>query len=198
MSPTAPFLAPERDTAFKDGRPKAGGTTFYTLPGVPIHGTHTWTGGMASNEDHYFPLFVDTPIVVDQLAMEITTSSAGNGRMGLYRGDTDWQPVGGPLADSGDISTNSTGIKTYTPGTPIFLPRGPYLAVYCQSSTATMWATLGSGPGGIVPSSTIQGCSQIYASRTYAAFPTPGTAWTLNRTSGDGLWYAMVLRVSVP
>ena len=206
MSPVSPFLAPDRDGAFKPGRIKAGGgTIYYTLPGATASGAST-TGGVTDGHgtDYYTPFFCDAPIVVDQMAFEVTTLSSGkNMRVGIYRADTDLQPTGAPLADSGDISVGTTGVKTYTPGTPLLLPRGRYLTVHNNDdNTATLlvrayfFGYCGSGLPTTLAASYIQ---RLTVARTYAAFPTPGTPWTTVASGTTaGFNAAVLLRVSTP
>lgn len=192
--PTAPFLAPERDEAFKDGRPKSV-ASFYSLPGVSVSTVNTISPNTGS--DYYYPYWVRTPIIVDQLALEVTSTSAGNVRVGLYVADADLQPIGAPLADSGDISTATTGEKTYTPSTPIYLRRGRYLGVLNCSATPIFRCFRGGGGlrTGLGVSPIV---SEIYVSRAYAAFPTPGTAWNTTTGNAVGFNYVPVLRVLVP
>lgn len=203
MSPQAPFLAPERDGAFKRGRPKKSGTSYISLPGVsPIS---VATGAPADfNADCYSPLFTETPILVDQLLAEVTTLSSGkNFRIGLYVADTDWQPVGAPLADSGNISMTTTGVKTYTPGSPVLIPRGRFLSVINSGDDVGVSAfrvVRGVPAGGhifdTIGSSPLAGI--FYVTRTLAAFPTPGTAWTTTVASTTPHTHMVFLRVSSP
>lgn len=199
--PTAPFIAPERDESHVLGRPKQGSTAYYSIPGV-IGVNDQSTTAVTSGTDTYWPMYVRTPIVVDQLAFEVTTLAAGqNARVGLYRADRDWQPISAPLADSGSISLATTGVKTYTPGTAIFLQRGRYLSVinYDGGSPAFRGA-----PGAVefFANDTL-GAGSLYlrnytVTRAYAAFPTPGTAWTTITNGASPSLYMIWLRVSVP
>jgi len=177
------------------GRPKLSGETYYTTPGMGS--TVASSTSLGINTDFYFPTYVATPIVVDQLAFEVSTAVAGNTRIGLYAADRDYQPVGGPLADSGDISTAGLGVKTYTPASPIALPAGRYLTVL--NSTVAPGVRIITGPTfGI--SSTI-GASPAFESgsvaRTYAAFPTPGSLWTAGNIGNSGR-HPIFLRISQP
>lgn len=201
--PLAPFLAPERDNAFKRGRGKGGGTTFYTVPGVAFNAVPL-TSSLGQNSDRYSPFFVDSPIVVDQLAFEVTTGAALNVRVGIYPADTDWQPAAGaaPLADSGSISVAATGVKTYTPGTAVYLPRGRYLSVITASANgSSVRAMIGSPPGAPLETALSSTPFETYfiASRAYAAFPTPGTAWTSTlSTDSPGPYHIVVYRITQP
>jgi hypothetical protein len=201
---SSPFLVPERDRAFRRGRPKSA-TNYYTIPGAVAVSAAVQGGVTSNNYDHYAPFYVDAPITVDQLAAEVTTNTSGkNMRIGIYAADTDWQPIGAPLADSGDLSIATTGVKTYTPGTPITLPRGRYLTVQ-NNDDNTFNVSLQNWPS-YVPGTTSWGTSlsTIYCRgwvvpRTYAAFPTPGLAWTTATTTGQpGMYVQVVLRVTAP
>jgi hypothetical protein len=200
--PNAPFLAPERDQSFKLGRAKAGGTPRFSLPGFLSTGTATLI--LNADQDRYCPAFFQTPAVVDQLAIEVTTNTASTVRIGIYAADTDLQPIGAPIMDSGTIDCSTTGVKTYTPGTPVYIPRGRYLSVLNSSATppsVRMWR------GHLVGSSSLLvalGASpygeQWSVARTYAAFPTPGTAWTADTgvTGSSGVAAIVVWRISGP
>jgi len=197
--PTAPFLAPERDNAFKRGRAKGAGVTYYMVPGISF--VATTTPAFIQHRDIYAPFFVDTPLVIDQAAIDVTVNQTGNARLGLYLADADWQPVGAPLLDSGDISTATTGVKTYTPGTPLYLPRGRYLSVV--NTDAATPATVNGWRGAIVTtvSTTAFGncVFRLSVGRTYAAFPSPGTAWdTIAVAATVGIAHYVLYRVSTP
>lgn len=176
--PNAPFIgANRRDDSYSYGRPFiTGGTNYYFWPGT-LFSTST-NASYTANTDWYAPLRIRTPFVFDRVAGEVTVTGA-NLRWGMYRADLNFQPVGPPLFDSGSIATGTTGVKTYTPGTPVFVEAGRYLTVvntdtacnlreFRDATDAIMDPSLGSGayPG------------RFSVSRTYAAFPTPGTAWT--------------------
>lgn len=176
----APFLAPERDGSLSVGRAKDNSAvTAYTIPGLSITTTGSFTD--AVNTDYYGRVWLEKAAICDQLAFEVTTLTGGaNIRVGLYRADQDWQPLGAPLADSGDISAGSTGVKTYTPSPAIYLARGRYLTALNTSAggpqvrafrgafrAAMLDTTLGTSPS----------WSRLSVSRSYAAFPTPGTKW---------------------
>jgi len=202
---TSPFLAPSRATDARIGRGKvSGGATYYSLPGVALVSMTTWGANAGTGKDYYHPLFLNAPVVCDQLAVEVSTLEAAvNCRIGLYRADTDWQPVGAPLMDSGDISLATTGVKTYTPGTPVYLAQGRLLSVITTNSagTAAFRSFRGSTPdlGNIsesVGSSPMR--SDLRATRVFGALPTPGQAWTISASGSTGMDYVVLLRLSAP
>lgn len=195
----APFLAPERDEALPFGRPKRAGETYYCVPGVGFESIAASI--TAAGVDFYEPWFTLTPIVIDQLAIEVLTASAStNVRIGFYRADRDWQPLGAPLVDSGSISSASTGVKTFTPGTPIHILRGRYLSIRnCDSAAVDFRAYRGVRPNAGLDSAlgaTI--LSTMRVTRAYAAFPTPGTAWDTEGLAPTPQQYTIVYRLSVP
>lgn len=198
---TSVAYIPTRAGVLSMMRPKSsGGTVYYAIPGVSLN--NTTASSTTGNTDFYMPFFVATPVVVDQLALEVATLEAGtNARMGLYAADRDCQPWGPPLADSGDISMATTGVKTYAPSTPIYLEPGRYLTVYNHSGTGT--ATL-RGTTAVIPmtgmNTTLNGASirEMSVARAYAAFPSPGTKWD-TVTTGTGTFRCLVfLRLSAP
>lgn len=177
------------------------GTNYYVLPGVAFtNGAASGAYGFNTNNDTYFPHYTWTPLVVDQLAAEVVTLHAANNfRMGVYLADKDMQPMGGPLADSGDISTATTGVKTYTPGTPFVIPRGPFLTVInTTSGTLAMRAMRATGlMNGVDTTNLGQPVRAMYGARTYAAFTSPPTAWaTADSNSTTIFGYPVYLRVS--
>ena len=198
--PTAPFLNPSRDELQASGRGARSGETYLTLPGVYLIATSTFTTTI--NTDVYHAIRVESPIVVDQLLMEVTAGAVGNARIGLYRADRSWQPIGAPLADSGNIDVSANGVKTYTPGTPVFLARGRYLTVFNTSVEHAVRIYRGDVLGMTAIDSTL-GATALFADvevgRTYAAFPTPGTAWsTQGASQGVPSAHIVFMRVSAP
>lgn len=194
--PIAPFLAPERDEAFRIGRAKRSGTTHYCIPGLQVNGQTTFS--LTSGTDQYFPWRNETPIVIDQLACEVTAAAGTNFRIGFYVADADWQPIRGPLADSGNLSSASTGVKTYTPATPIYVPRGRYLSIINADAGPTFRAWRG-GLTAIYSSLGANGTViDMEVTRAYAAFPTPGTAWTIENIGAGGFTHPIVYRVLAP
>lgn len=196
---TAPFLAPHREPRLALARFKtSGGTTYYNIPGIVFTGDST--AAQSSGVDQYQPWWTPSPIRISKLAFSVSTSHASNARVGFYAADRDWQPVGPPLADSGDISVSSTGIKTYTPGTPIFCPPGRYVSVSNCSGTPAFRAWFGwPAIHGFTLSTTSFTNRITYprVTRSYAAFPTPGTKWTTTSdASGTYLDYWVAYEVT--
>ena len=199
--PTAPFLAPERDDSFKVGRPDAAALDFYYVPGVTFTGASAAATILTADQDWYAPFYCDTPTVIDRLAFNCTALvAATNARVGIYAATVNWQPIGGPLLDSGDISTATTGIKTYDPSTPLYLPRGRYLTVINSNGAPSIFrypgALINNGPQSSFGASGF--AARYTVTRTYAAFPNPGTAWTAVDSGSDPCRYPVLMRVPNP
>lgn len=197
--PNAPLLAPDRDTAWPVGRAKGGGTNYYEIPGVVVVGTITFA--MSLNTDYLFPFWAASPLLIDQVAFEVTSAVAStNVRGAVYKADRDHQPVGAPLLDTGDISSAATGVNTYTPGTAVFLPRGRYLSVINSDGGPTLRAYRGSAGASYLDTGLSNTTLSNYqVGRSHAAFPTPGTAWTSATTlTSSGFFHPLVFRVSGP
>ena len=186
--PNAPFLAPERDSSWAMGRGKDAGV-YASLPGVtPSAAAQTSTG--MNGPIWYTRFYCAAPIVVVSTQLEVTTlEAATNMRMAIYSADTSWQPTKLWL-DSGDVSSATTGVKTYTPGTPILLPRGRYLTGFQSSGSVAGVRCIPTtvAHAGILITAAM-GASLSGTPRvtfTYGAFTDPGTAWTGVTTSSSG------------
>jgi hypothetical protein len=191
----APFLAPERDGPAKVGRAAKSGTDYGVVPGATMIGQGT-SGALSSGTDYYTPWVASSPIVIDRLISEITTGAGTNFRMGFYAADSSWQPVGAPMADSGNLDAASTGVKTYTPGTAIYVPRGRYLSVVNCDGAAALRVVR----GGLSGLDTSLGVNPVFTfmvvTRAYAAFPTPGTTWTTPIGGSNGTNHLVIYRVT--
>jgi len=177
------------------GRPARVGETYYSIPGTGIFSASSTA--LVVNTDFYFPIYVTTPVVVDQLAFEVVTPVAGNTRIGLYAADRDWQPVGGPLADSGDISTAVSSVKTYTPASSIALPAGRYLTVMNHAVLPAVRVIFVNSIGIQSAIGASPAIKHFRVSRTYGAFPTPGTNWD-TAASDVNAHHPVLLRISQP
>jgi len=187
-----PFITPTRSQEIKVGRPKVDTANYYTIPGV--FSTDQAPSTISANTDYYAPWYTPTPIGINELAFELTTGSgSGNIRIGVYAANDNWQPVGNPLLDSGDIPVQTTGIKTYNPGFIVF-PPGRYVSVLnCSASVALMLRTASPSQN---PVESGQFLVNFSVGRTYAAFPTPGTAWTSAAGSSTPGYHYIVYQVS--
>jgi len=84
------------------------------------------------------PFPVQATMVIDQLAIEITTPGAAGSfcRFGIYRGNPTSVNPSTLLVDSGDLSSATIGNKTFTPGTPLTLTPGLYFTAFSTNSAS--------------------------------------------------------------
>jgi hypothetical protein len=183
------------------GRPQPAGGGYFNIPGS-VPGANQTSTFFGIDTDWYAPWYTPTQITIDQLAFEVTIAGAGGSvvRIGFYAADTNWQPTGAPLADSGDINTQSTGVKTYTPGSAIVVPAGRYLSVYNSGvSDPQVTAFRSMVPGAWSINASLRSQRNWRVTRAHAAFPNPGTAWDTVTQDDGGTTYAQVAyRISVP
>jgi hypothetical protein len=177
-------------TLVKSGLAKiSGGATQWGIPSNTGF-TNVGTSALNVNEVRYIPIRVDYPVTLTAWELEVTTGPASNAnlRLGIYAADTNLQPTGAPLYDSGSVAVASafTGVKTAT-GLSVSLSPGIYLvALNCDvamtvrtftSGTPMVAAALGATPF----------IQRVTATQTFGAYPNPGTAWTATNASASGL-----------
>lgn len=158
----------------------SGGAQQYGVPTRSLF-TSQSTSTLNINEDRYIPFFVDYPVTLNAWQLEVTTGPTGaaNLRVGVYLTDTNMQPTGAPLYDSGSVAVaqSFTGVKTAS-SLSIALNPGVYLAVI-NCDTAMTIRTILTGTNVVAANLGTNAFVQRFAvSRSYAAFPNPGTAWT--------------------
>lgn len=178
------------------GRATISGVVCYNMPGVVLTATSTYA--TLPNTIVYDMFWVESSIVLDQMAFNVTTGPAGasNMRIGIYNADVNWQPTGAPLVDN-EIAVDIafTGIKTQA--ISLTLPRGRYLIARNTDGSFTMrtwrgWpANLGVDPA-LNATNIISGG---YIANAYGVLPVSPVAWTAGLFGGD---HPILLRVSTP
>jgi hypothetical protein len=172
-------------------------TTRYAY-GVPnAHLASQNTQSATINTVYYAPFEVTAPITLDAMAFNLNAAPAagGNVRLGVYAADSNLQPTGAPLFDSGDvaITTGTTGV-VLKQGTAVTLQPGVYLSAFNTGTAVTLRVPV----GGIANITTTMGASMyvstLSAAQTQGAFPSPGTAWTARGTSATGTFHLAVMR----
>lgn len=179
------------------GRPIIAATTYLTLPGVSI--STTATTAQAANQVKYYPIYVTTPITIDQLSLEVTSAGAGGttARMGIYHADINWVP-GALIADSGTVAVDSTGVKSAA--VAVTLAPGRYLLCFNSDGAPTLRCARGN-LGNTVLLPTLGANPALFSMRgtqTYGAFPATGTAIDTVAGNTVGFDYVVFPRVSTP
>jgi hypothetical protein len=152
------------------------GLSRYSVAGLAT-ATALTTGAPAVGTLRAFPWVAPAkPGTINQLAFNVTTLLAGNGRIGLYRnaGQGNLYPAA-LVADSGDISTVTTGVKTFAIS-HTYEPGALYWLTYESSAAATLRCLAVGGCLAIHGLDTGLGTAPgvgISVARTYGALPTP-------------------------
>lgn len=182
------------------GRLKASGTAHPCIPGCEFQSNSTQA--IIANQVRYNGFIVDTPITLDRLVAEVTsTGTATVIRMAIYNADTDWQPTT-LVVDGGTIDATSATAQSVTINT--VLQPGRYITALNADGSATLRSWRGDGTRGgwgIAPA--LGAGSQntiVTATQTYGAFPSPGTAYISGGVVAGNTppTHVMLVRVSAP
>ena len=119
----------------------------------------------SANRAIYTPFEIDQAVSVTAMYFEIVLAGAGNAEIGIYNSAGVKQG-----ASSGAISTNTAGIKTYTPGTLIALARGRYFLGIATDGVLAQFRRY-QGAGAVANVRAMAGLKQ-----QAAAYPLPATA----------------------
>lgn len=104
--------------------------------GIPLA---SLSAPIAANFNYYFPFVVEEPISLTKAATEVTAAAPASSKLSVavYAADANYQPVGAPLADFGEQLIDSLGVRTWTLGAPVALPRGRYVCLQRASGAAS-------------------------------------------------------------
>lgn len=192
---TSPIIIPTRERGWGTARSHNGSIQDAVIPGVVVVSVSAQP--LVVNRDEFAPWRIYSPIKIDQLLSEVTVTGGTNFRMGLYAANEKWQP-GKLLIDSGNLSSASTGVKTYT--TAVILPPGRYLSVINSDGSPTFRVYMGVMESHPVISS-LGPVAILNAggdARTYGAFPNPATQQvgdTDTNSASAGWWHIVAYRL---
>lgn len=181
-----------------EGRGYYNTTTLLSLPGA--RGVSDSTKAINANKVFYAPIIVTTPIVIDQVVLEVTVA-AGAGekaRVGIYAADINWQP-GALQVASAEIAIDAIAVVT-TDITETTLQEGRYLIALTVEGNAT-FTTMKTTLDVIGYKTTLGGTpcrDSVYVNKAYAALADPGTAWDSVTSSSNPAWHAVWLRIKTP
>jgi hypothetical protein len=116
--------------------PRPPGVTEYQVP-YAVGATAAGTLALTASRVYWIPFTVPRKVSITQLAINVTTASAGTHYVGVYASDYYWQPTGAPLV-SVSFYTSSTGVKTST--VSLVLQPGVYWFAWAAGSAATVRA----------------------------------------------------------
>lgn len=117
--------------------PKPPGINDYVIPYV-IGSTALTTLALTFNRIYWIPFVVKNPVNITEIAINITTASAGNHQIGIYNANNLLQP--NQLIFSTTFNAGIIGIKAYVFTTPLKLQKGIYWFAWWAGSAATVRA----------------------------------------------------------
>lgn len=139
----------------------------------PTTGTALTTGAIVANRLYAIPFVVPKQIKIDRIAINVTTNSTGNARLGIYDDSGSLYPTR-LIIDAGEITTSTTGVKSITLSNLVLMPGLKWLVVVGNGgptlrsfAVASMLPVMGFAS--TLPTAANLG---LYVSFTYAALPT--------------------------
>ncbi len=181
-----------------EGRGLYGGVYLYSIPG----GTAWRPGTVALNANrlHYVPIYVRTPITIDQVIIEVTgAAGAGNmGRIAIYEADVNWMP-GALVVASAEFAIDAA-VVVVTNIVATTLQEGRYLiGLNLEANVTLRSAEYGLPYMGFDPGlSASHNILIVFVAAAYGALPDPGTAWDTVVTGASGIAHPVWLRVLTP
>jgi len=154
----------------------------------------TGTQSLNGNQTYYEPFEVTAPITVDMYAFEITSTTASTVRTAIYAADSNAQPTGSPVGDSGAITVSATAAAYTKQITPITLQPGMYVKAVNSTATIIFRTQRGGvtyGSAGVT-SNPVRSLFRVASTMT-GAYST-ALAWNLSTGSNVGPVHALMLR----
>ena len=133
----APIPSSSIQTIYSGFPPKPPGYNDYVVP-YAVAGTGPTTLTLTASRTYWIPISVNVPTRITQVAINVTTASAGTHYVGIYDANAQYQPYQRIIQWSFD--TSSTGVKTSTTGLPLTLQPGVYWIAWAAGSGATVRA----------------------------------------------------------
>ena len=116
--------------------PRPPGVTEYQVP-YAVDATAAATLALTASRVYWIPFVVPRKVNITQLAINVTTASAGTHYVGIYASDYYWQPTGSPLV-SASFDASATGVKTAS--VSLILQPNVYWFAWAAGSAATVRA----------------------------------------------------------
>lgn len=150
----------------------------------------TGSGFSPVDQVNYSPFIPHRDVSVSELAFEVTTAAAvgATARIGLYDSISQLAP-GALLASSGDIATDSTGVKTFAPASAVSLVGGQvyWIAWAAKDDVPTCRAMQGNESYGSLGAGTA--ANALTGTLQVKALETLGGGWsTLPDPAGSVSW----------
>lgn len=167
------------------------------LPGVIL--TATQSQKPSASTIHYQPFFVEYPITVTEviLNVSIVSSAGGKVRGSMYYMDTSLQP-GALISDLGEYDVAAGTGKVSKTGLSITLTRGLYLLALHTDAAATQatfsgWRGISVWTPAPIGKTNWQFIYQYTVGTAYAAAANPGAKWNTVATSSSPFIYYFLM-----
>jgi hypothetical protein len=121
---------------FHSFTPRPPGIVEYQVP-YAVGATAGTTLALTANRVYWIPFTVPRKVNITQLAINVTTASAGTHYVGIYASNYYWHPTGAPLV-SVSFDSGSAGVKTENVN--LILQPGVYWFAWAAGSAATVRA----------------------------------------------------------
>jgi len=155
--------------------PKPPGINDYVVPYI-VNGVALTILTLTSGRTYWIPLMVNKKVQLTEIAINVTTASAGTHYVGIYASNDNLEPTGSVLV-SASFDTGSTGVKTSA--TNYTLQKGIYWIAWVAGSGATVRAvaTGGAYPLSVANLGTVVTTS-YYTSGSTLPSPAPTTGYS--------------------
>lgn len=165
-------------------------TTRYSfgIPSATLTGTSTTA--LVANRTNYTGFTIRKPITLKHMAFEVTAAPASTAtmRLAIYKADSQAQPTGTKIIDSGAVTVATTGAAIYRVRvTPTVLQPGNYLLAINSNVIFTVRLFL-SNPLGCAPNTMGANLvNTLFVAQTLSggAFPDTGLNWNTRNTANS-------------
>lgn len=103
-----------------------------------VTATAATTLALTASRTYWIPIVVSVPVTISQVAINVTTVSAGNHIVGIYSSNARGEP--NTKLIEWTFTADTTGVKASTSGLPLTLQRGIYWIAWAAGSAATVRA----------------------------------------------------------
>jgi hypothetical protein len=156
--------------------PRPPGITEYQVP-YAANATASTTLALTASRVYWIPFIIPRKVTISQLAINVTTASAGTHYVGIYGSDYYWQPSSSPLV-SASFDAGSTGVKTAN--VSVTLTMGVYWFAWAAGSAATVVAiALAGSPSLGLGSLGTANTTCYYTSGSTLPDPAPSSGYTV-------------------
>lgn len=161
-----------------EGRASYNSTDALILPGIASGSGGTQA--LVKDRLHYIPIKPITPIVIDQITIEVTSAAAGSEkcRIAIYRADINWQPLAQIVATA-EIAIDANAVVDTAIADTTLREARYLIGINVEGNVTLRTANIAVYPtmGYLTTLGATPRVGIVYVSAAYGALPDPGTAW---------------------